>query len=520
MLEQFDQPHSVRMNTAAMSRGIDEIGRQLGQDAWRLTPATLAHKVSGGAWVPYRHLLYISGIIAHAINQGNARIIVSMPPRHGKSELLSIYTPVWALERELSTRIILTSYGAELATDFSRQSRDLIQENQELLRTRLDPSNIKVDRYGTLARPRPGGLVAAGVSGPITGRGAHIFLIDDFLRNAKDAHSETILEDQKDWFRSVARTRMQKGGSIIILATRWVPDDLIGYILGQNPGRWTYIRLPAFAEENDPLGRKVGEALCPDLYDEAALEEIRGDLGDYFFSALYQQDPKPRNANTDLGTIVPVDITPAREKLRLVRAWDLASTEEGGDYTVGTLMAEDDSIGFTYILDVIRVQKGPGDVESLVRRVAQEDGPSVKIRMEQEPGSAGKTMIHHYSTKVLRGFSFEGRPSSGSKWLRSRPFYAAVQNNTVRMLRAPWNGSFIDEFRAFGPDCNYDDQIDSAAIAFNCLHENRLHGVIWGRPKTGNIVTANANEQKVADKVSKQHLEKSAIVNRAVWGRR
>ncbi len=470
--------------------GIDpKLTGLAGPSGWRLTPATLAHFITKGEWQAARHLLYISSLITSALARGNARLIVSMPPRHGKSELLSTWTPVWALERDPKTRIILSSYGSDLATDFGRKVRDIILTNEMdngPLRTRLRKDSLQVGRFLTTSG---GGMYSVGVGGPITGRGADLLLTDDYIKNAKDASSNTIREDIFDWFTSTAMTRLEPGGSAIILATRWNIDDLIGRLMTHTQEVWTHIVLPAFAEEDDPLGREVGEALWPERYSKASLNTIYDNLGTYFWQSLYQQAPIPRVAGLmQAGWISPVDILPHKSRLRFVRHWDLASTPEGGDWTVGLQMAEDLTTGIYYITDVVRGQFSPAEIETLIAATAEADGREVQVTIEQEPGSAGKIVIDHYVRNVLKGFPVRGERATGDKFIRAQPFFAAAEAGSIRIMKATWNKVLLEELELF-PEAPHDDQVDGISGAFNALNNKRYRGTTWGRkprdPKKG-----------------------------------
>ena len=165
---------------------------------------------------------------------------------------------------------------------------------------------------------------------------------------------------------------------------------------------------------------------------------------------------------------------------RKLRSWDLAATEDGGDWSVGALIIEDDDVGITYLADIVRFQKGPGETEAIVRAVAESDGADTEVFIEQEGGSAGKAVIDSYVRRVLKGFKASGRTPHANKWISSRPFYAASQNNLVRLVRGSWNAEFLTEFRGF-PGGKHDDQIDAVAKGYLKLHEKRYAGVIWGR---------------------------------------
>src|SRR5690606_9588289 len=153
-----------------------------------------------------------------------------MPPRHGKSEFLSVNTPIWFLEKFAHKRVILASYGADLAAEFSLKVRDTFQntENRHLLNTRLRKDKQRVDDFKTTDG---GGMVAAGIGGTITGKGADLLLIDDYVKNAEEALSKTVKEKIWNWFLSTAFTRLEPNATVIILATRWDKGDLIGMVL-------------------------------------------------------------------------------------------------------------------------------------------------------------------------------------------------------------------------------------------------------------------------------------------------
>jgi predicted phage terminase large subunit-like protein len=163
-----------------------------------------------------------------------------------------------------------------------------------------------------------------------------------------------------------------------------------------------------------------------------------------------------------------------------VRFWDFAATPEGGDYTVGAMMIEDDISGFTYIADIKRGRFSPAQNEQLVRETASQDGTDTTIVIEQEPGSSGKAVVDSYARRILKGYIIRSMRPTGDKFVRAQPFFAAVDNNLVRMKDAGWNSDFIDELRLF-PDGPHDDQVDSAAGGFNELNAVRYKGVVWGR---------------------------------------
>lgn len=490
-----------------------ELEHVLGEDAWRLTPATFACKVSYGSWIPAKHLMYISAIIAHELAKGDARIVVSIPPRHGKSELLSVYTPAWYLDQYPQNRVIMASYGADLIEEFSQRTRDLIQEHGDsgLLNVKVRSDKSRVDHWATTAG---GQIYAIGVGGAITGRGANLILVDDYIKNAKEAVSQAQRDDIYTWFTTVLMTRLHKGGSVIIIATRWDTDDLIGRLptIGGKP--WKTIKLPAIAEVGDPLGRQVGQPLWEEKYDLGALEELQAVLGSYWFSALYQQDPLHKDA-LKKGTLRMVDYLPNIQHLRKVRYWDFAGSENAAaDWTTGALLVEDLLTGLVYFAHLHRVQKSPGDVEQLVAQTATIDGYDTEIVIEQEPGSSGKSVVDYYRRRILRGYKVHADRPTGSKPVRAQPFLAAIEAQTVFMLKGEWNKDFLEELKTF-PSGEHDDQVDAAAGAYKRLLERSMsQGAVWGRPQVA------GPQQPLVNKYTSPETRKAArMILGATFGR-
>ena len=487
-------------------RNLSAVDQKRLQDAlaqgWRLTPATLGTKITNGRWIPARHLLYISTILATEIAQGDARLIVTMPARHGKSELISVNTPVWFLEKWPGKFVMNLSYGAELATDFSLKVRDTFQDEDlhHLLRTRIRQDKKRVDRWLT---PHGGGLTAAGIGGPITGRGADLMLIDDYVKNAEDSLSETLRNKTWEWFKSTAFTRLEPGASLVLLATRWNALDLIGMCQKEMPHQnWKVINLPALAEENDPLGRAPGEALWPERFSRERLLQIKSALGEYWWSAMYQQRPKASMGGVDLGDklieINAAEVPTGYNEFKRVRAWDLSATPGAGDHSAGPKMMYHKATGDIIIEDMIRFQKSPGQTEQMVQSAAVHDGHGCQVWLEQEPGSSGKIVVEHYS-KLLTGYSFDAEKATGPIEVRAGPFFAAIEAGKVKIVRGDWNDALREELNAF-PDGEHDDQIVACALGYNKLVKGLYGGLVWGREgQASNVIPIRRSTGKACE---------------------
>lgn len=224
------------------------------------------------------------------------RLIVNMPPRHGKSELVSVNFPAWCMGINKDRSIIAASYGADLATDFGRKVRNIMDdpEYKLLFNTRLAEDAKAKGSWSTQGR---GEYNAVGVGGAITGKGGAIAIIDDPVKNREEADSEVTSEKIWDWYRSTLRTRLTPDGAIVIVMTRWRDSDLVGRILEEQTlssgEKWEVITLPAIAEEDDEH-RKAGEPLWGDYYTLDNLNQTKNDIGNYEFASQYQQNPVNR----------------------------------------------------------------------------------------------------------------------------------------------------------------------------------------------------------------------------------
>jgi len=392
------------------------------------------------------------------------RLIITMPPRHGKSELVSVRFPAWYLGQHPDNRIIHASYAASLSNSFSRQVRNLIRSDTYRAifpGVSLADDSQAVDSW-SIAGHR-GGFVSVGVGGGITGKGAHVLLIDDPVKSAAEADSEIYRERTWEWYVRDAYPRLEDGGAIVLVQTRWHEDDLAGRLIAAERAggeHWTVMHLPAISDD--------GAALWPEKYSLADLENIRTAIGSRAWEALYQGRPMPPGGNRFKRHWFQI-VAAAPAQANRVRYWDKAATEDGGDYTAGVLMAQAE--GVYYIEDVVHGQWSSGERDRIIRHVAESDrrkyAGSVAIRGEQEPGASGKDAALAF-VQMLAGYNVATEPATGSKEVRADPLAAQVEAGNVKLVEAPWNTSFIDEMCHF-PAGTHDDQVDAASGAFNRL---------------------------------------------------
>ena len=392
--------------------------------------------------------------------------MILMPPGSAKSTYASVLFPVWWFTQHPRTSIINASHSQDLADHFSRRVRGMIVANDQYL-----GYSVKRDQRATAtwATSSGGEYLSIGVRGAIAGRRADLIIIDDPIKSQADADSNRQRDYLWDWYKSDIITRLKPGGKIVLIMTRWHPNDLGGQLLEQTKDDWRVLRLPALAEPDDVLGRPIGTPLWPEWEDYRALMRKRDLLGERAWSALFQQNPLPSG-----GRLFDVDrISICQEAGNYdstVRAWDLAATGNSGrndpDWTVGVKLARESS-GRYLILDVARVRGTPHQVEELMVETAQKDGKKVIISIPEDPGQAGKSQIS-YLTRQLAGFHVISSRETGSKAARAMPLSSQVEAGNISVMRAEWTRVLLDEVRDF-PWGKKDDQVDALVRAFTTL---------------------------------------------------
>jgi predicted phage terminase large subunit-like protein len=441
---------------AAKSRAALGAGRWMGEsDYCSFLRETYPKTWSAG-------LPHIALIAKHldAVERGEIdRLAIHMPPRHSKTETATVRYAAYCAARRPADNVLVTGYNAAFARRLSRKARNVAVSCVD-----LDDRVSAADEWATSA----GGVVMArGVGSPPTGTGFGRIIIDDPIRRHADAESAVYRERVWDWYTDDLYTRLEPRGAIVLVMTLWHEDDLGARAVASEPDRWTVLKLPALAEEDDPVGRQPGEALWPDRFDVGALARIRDVMrqneGERSWLALYQQRPTPREGLFfKVGSLDIVPAAPAR-MTAIVRAWDMASSVAAGAYTAGVKMASDGA-GTYYILDVVRGQWSTDERDRRIRQTAMLDGRGVRIRGPQDPGAAGVQAAQAF-VRLLAGFSVRTERVTGDKETRADPLSSQVNAGNVKLVKGDWNLPFIEELRQF-PSGRYKDQVDAAADAF------------------------------------------------------
>jgi predicted phage terminase large subunit-like protein len=459
----------------AVNRNEKKIDRWLGRENTNTPKANLSFEAFLSVYarhiVQYDHIRKLVAALQRVADGELKRLMVFMPPRHGKSEIVSRWFPAYLLYRFPERWVAIASYAAGLAYTLSRNARDNYQRAGGAIADGAAGVELWETGWG-------GGLWAAGVGGSATGKGFHTGITDDPLKNAEEAASVTIREKHKDWWRSTWYTRQEPGAALVVVQTRWHDDDLSGWLLSEEQGEdaegWHIVNMAAIKTADaevpptctlEPDDRDEGEPLCPERYPLRKLEAIRARLGSYFWNALYQQAPRPREGQTFRREWFEIVQMAPRHGQR-IRWWDKAATHGGGDYTVGVLMAL--SGGMWYVEDVIRGRWSSYDRDEVIKQTAAMDhatyGDDVHIWTEQEPGSSGKDVAAAF-VRMLAGYAVSTEPTTKSKEVIADPFASQCEARNVKLVQGAWNREYIEEMISFPHGVN-DDQVDASARAF------------------------------------------------------
>lgn len=433
-----------------------------------------------GQWAGYRpadhHWLIAKAL--ERVSRGECdRLMIFMPPRHGKSMLASEFFPAWWLAQHPDRQIIAATYAQDLADDFGRKVRNLCRSPQHkgmFPGMSLSEDSQAASRFHTAQ----GGVYhSVGAGAAITGRGAHLLLIDDPIKGREEAESETMRRRLKDWYTSVARTRLMPGGAIVVIQTRWHEDDLAGWLLREHSHEgWETLNLPALAEPNDPMGRAEGEPLWPDCYPLQDLERLRSAIGPRDWSSLYQQRPsaaegsifkRDRWRTYDPGGMDPKLVLSSLEIDHVVQAWDTAfKTKETNDYSVCCTIGV--SKARYYVLEVWRARV---EFPDLQRAMIAQDSKWRPHAVLIEDTSAGQSLIQ----ELYRSTRLPIIPVKADKDKVSRA-HAITSTHEAGLCYLPpseyWASDFEDELASF-PTAPHDDQVDAFVHAMTRALEYR-----------------------------------------------
>lgn len=445
------------------------------------SPAGFAEWASGGAWVAFPHLRLISSEIVDMIERDTCDVLlVEASVRHGKSELCSKFTPAWFVCQYPDWTVGLTSYEADFAQTWGRRARDVVEEVGREFGVRVNQRSSAASRWNI--EGRAGGMWTAGAGGPLTGKGGALLVVDDPIKNAEEANSQGERDKLAEWFEKVLLTRRQGVGKVIVVMSRWHHDDLVGRLKVDPKGlRVRSVRLPAEAEEDDPLGREPGEPLCEELMSAERLAQAKQTSA---WAGLYQQRPmaaegalfspagfrrRYESVEQEMGDgerrrmfvlhTEAGDKVFSEDECHRFATVDLAvSLKTWADWTV-VLSAAATPDGELLVLGVTRLRAESHEHEKLVAdAIARHRLGWAGI----EESTFGLSLLQ---VARRRGLPVRKLKADKDKVARARPAQAMVEGGMVFLpAGADWIDGFVRECVEF-PLGRHDDQVDCLAYA-------------------------------------------------------
>ena len=471
-------------------------------------------------WVHHDICRRLEQFMRDVEDKKSPRLMLLVPPRHGKSELASIRFPAYVLGHHPEWEVINCGYNMDLPMKFSRKVREIFRDPgyKPLFATSvLDPDSQSAEAWNTTAG---GGFTAAGVGGGITGKGATVLIIDDPIKNQEEADSIIIRDSLWDWYWSTAYTRLAPGGGVLVIQTWWHDDDLAGRLqqkMRDDPeaDQFQIIKYPALAEQweyrnketdlierydvpIDPaheqarrtlreqntsvptviddkydLLRMPGEALHPERYNEKMMGAMKANQPPRIWSALFQQNPVPDEGmyfKKEYFRYEPVP--PAAYQRNVYQAWDFAIGEkQQNDFTVGATIIQDEN-DFLHVVEIVRFKGDSFTIVEEIINAAERWGsePTAPLTMGFEDSQIWKA-IKPLLEKRMRERSmyppYEVLKPLTDKLARARSLQGRMQQGRVYFPKeAGWLNDAHTELLRF-PAGAHDDIVDALAWAVN-----------------------------------------------------
>lgn len=480
----------------------------------RSSPAGLAVVASKGKWVMAPHLELINRKFLEftkAIERMESpRMVLTVPPRHGKSEYISKHCPPWVVGKHPDWPVILVSHSFDFARTWGRKAKEIFEQCGQYFGQSVAPSAQSAHDWTVAGHE--GGMYCAGIGGPIIGRGGKVIILDDTVKDAEAANSEVQRESAWEWYLSTLRTRLEPGGGIIAMFSRWHEDDLIGRILTQakeTGEQWDVVNIPAFAGENDPVGRKPGEVLWPDRFDATYLQLEKKIKGSYWWSAMYQGSPQPDEGGRfkrswlryftvdETGELYVLRGGPGEPSQRFVAikncrtflTVDLAfTTKKENDYFACAAWAVTRNQDLL-LLDIHRERlEGPDIERAIISMIKKHGADYTGIEAVQ----AQLVVIQSLRKK---GYTIRALPADKDKLSRAIPATARMEAGQIFLREdAYWLGDFVDELLSFDKGA-HDDQVD--CLSYAAVEVQRFGGA--AEPEEYENVREQVERELVAD---------------------
>ena len=421
------------------------------------------------------HHKYLARKIEKFVRREIKNLMVFMPPRLGKSELVSRRLPAFILGVKPDSKIIATSYGAELASMMNRDVQRIIDDKNYLKifpHTTLSGDNVRSVAQGTWLRNsdifevvgHKGVYRSAGVGGGITGMGGDFIMIDDPIKNAKEADSETYRQMVWGWYRTTLFTRREKGCGMCLVMTRWHEDDLAGRLLAENPDDWEVVDFPMIREnmDNPEDPRELGGALWPNKYSLEECAIIKRTSGSRSWNALYQQNP----SSTEGALIKRIWMTKFWKAMpskfdKIIQSWDMSfKGGDDNDWVVGQVWGRRGAE--KYLLDQVRFKGGYVETIAAVRALSAKHPKAIAKLIEAKAN--GQAVIDSLSKELTGIKAVNPDVSKIARVNAVSPEFEAGNIILPDPSIAPWIGDYIEELVSF-PTAKNDDQVDGTTQA-------------------------------------------------------
>ena len=445
--------------------------------------------VHHGHYEHYRHTELVCETLQRIADGEQLSVLIEMPPRHGKSMTVTESFPSFYLAKNPDKRVIAAAYSDGLATKFGRLNRNKFNEFSHLFNLRLSESNGAMKDWGV--EDHRGGMIATGIGGSITGQGADLMIIDDPIKNMQEASSQKIRDNIWDEWEATLSTRLHDGASLIVIMTRWHEDDLIGRLLARSPRKWIRLRLPAIAEdEDDLLGREIGEPLCRELgYDEKWAEQKKTEVGSRTWAALYQQRPSPAGGNIfkrewmryyvrteqqkrDWGLSDDVVVLPIHYD-KLAQSWDCTFKDTSkSDFVAGGVWARKGA-NF-YLLDIDHRRMGFSETMKAIRKMADK-WPQARSKYIEDKAN-GTAVIDMLKDEISGITPIEPEGGKEARANAVSPLFEAGNVYLPHPNLHSWSEDVVEELVSF-PNAAHDDLVDMTTQALNQLYTSKSNPI-------------------------------------------
>ena len=428
-----------------------------------------------GKWKPTKFHKYLCNYVQDFIERPTDKpyeiLCIHTPPQHGKSQTITETLPSWYLGKHPDKKVIEISYSEDFATTFGRRNKEKLKDFGEIFGVNLSKSTNSSTEFEI--DNNTGGMISRGILSGVTGRACHLMIIDDPVKNSAEAESETYRNRIYDEWCMSFKTRLWVGAKVVIIMTRWHEDDLVGRILSEEENV-EYLCLPCEAEENDPLGRKYGDALCPELgKDNEWLKEFKKgyttEKGSRSWNALYQGHPTSAE-----GNLLKREWWQYYDELPDIQEYIMsvdAAFKDGKDNDFVAIQVWGKTGPNIYLIDAVKKHLDFPSTMSEIRRLrGMYQKCKTTLIEDKANGSAIITMLRKEMTGII------AINPLGGKVARVNAISGAIESGNVFLPRnKPFTVDFVNECASF-PNGKHDDQVDCMSQTLNrfIFHKARV----------------------------------------------